>query len=201
MNDAPLKVKDYKMTIVCIDGIIGCGKTTLIRSLKEKYTCFEEPIEKWTLLSSLYNDMDKFAEPFQFQVLFTQFEQSCVLKTLNKVIIERCPETSLHVFTNLLKDNNYFTIEAFNLYKKFYNTMGFKPDYYIWLDIDVYDAWERIKNRDRFEEQNITLEYLNELKTGYERFFKDKNNVFKVNALQPSAKVKMDTLNIINKLF
>jgi deoxyadenosine/deoxycytidine kinase len=185
------------MTIVCIDGIIGCGKTTLIRSLKDKYNCFEEPIDKWTLLGSLYNDMNRFAEPFQFQVLFTQYEQLCTFRNIDKVVVERCPETSLCVFTEVLKDYGYFDDGTWKVYKGFYDTMGYKPDYYIYLDVNINSAWDRIKNRDRFEEQNITLDYLQDLKLKYDLFFEGKDNVFKVDAHKPSIQVKYDVDNII----
>ena len=52
------------MTLICIDGIIGAGKSTLIRKLKNNFTCFEEPIEKCCLLPSMYSDMKRFVVPF-----------------------------------------------------------------------------------------------------------------------------------------
>ncbi len=48
------------MTIICIDGLIGAGKSTVTHRLKKNlYKCYEEPIDKWTLLPNLYNDMKK----------------------------------------------------------------------------------------------------------------------------------------------
>ncbi len=53
------------MTIICIDGLIGAGKSTVTHRLKKNlYKCYEEPIDKWTLLPNLYNDMKKYATSF-----------------------------------------------------------------------------------------------------------------------------------------
>ena len=84
-----------EQTIICIDGIIGAGKSSLIRKLKNNFTCFEEPVEKWSLLPDLYADMKRFAIPFQFQVLFSQYDQYMSFKNINDmIIVERCPQTS-----------------------------------------------------------------------------------------------------------
>ena len=69
------------MPIVCIDGIIGAGKSTLIRKLKNKFTCFEEPIKKWSLLPKLHSDMERYVVPFQFQVYFRSMISTCRLRT------------------------------------------------------------------------------------------------------------------------
>ncbi len=73
------------MTIICIDGLIGAGKSTVTHRLKKNlYKCYEEPIDKWTLLPNLYNDMKKYATPFQFQVLFLNTINIYLLKIVKK---------------------------------------------------------------------------------------------------------------------
>lgn len=186
---------------ICIDGIIGAGKTTLIKSLKDTYTCFEEPVEQWTLLPKFYSDMKIYAEPFQFQVLFSQYTQYLSFKNIdNIVLVERSPETSLRIFTELLKEGGYFSENTFETYQHFVDLIGYKPDHYIYLDLDIYSAWERIQKRDRYEERNISFDYLLDLKIKYERFFAEKENVSVVNALQPTASVLHDVKNILNNL-
>ncbi len=98
------------MTIICIDGLIGAGKSTVTHRLKKNlYKCYEEPIDKWTLLPNLYNDMKKYATPFQFQVLFSQYDQYLSFKDCKEtIIVERCPWTSKNIFTSLMIENNLF---------------------------------------------------------------------------------------------
>jgi len=185
--------------VICIDGIIGAGKTTLIKSLNDTYTCFQEPIHQWTLLSNLYSDMKLYAEPFQYQVLFSQYDQYQSFKNVDGlVLIERSSETSLKVFTKLLKDQGLFSDEAYSVYEKFNGLIGCKPDFYIYLDLDVRSAWRRIQDRDRFEEQNITFDYLSDLKAEYDRFFIGHTNCLSVDALQPASQVKADVLKILD---
>ena len=95
--------------IICIDGIIGAGKSSLIRKLKNNFTCFEEPVQKWSLLLNLYSDMERYAIPFQFQVLFSQYDQYLLFKNINDlIIVERCPWTSKNVFAQMYIDNGLF---------------------------------------------------------------------------------------------
>ena len=99
------------MSIICIDGIIGAGNSTLIRKLKNNFTCFEEPVEKWSLLPSLYSDMKRFVIPFQFQVSLSQYDQYMSFKNINDIIIvERCPRTSKNVFSQMYMDNGLFDL-------------------------------------------------------------------------------------------
>ncbi len=59
------------MTIICIDGLIGAGKSTVTHRLKKNlYKCYEEPIDKWTLLPNLYNDMKNTQLLFNFKYYF-----------------------------------------------------------------------------------------------------------------------------------
>jgi len=109
------------MPIVCIDGIIGAGKSTLIRKLKNKFTCFEEPIKKWSLLPKLHSDMERYVVPFQFQVLFSQYDQYLSFKNItDPVIVERCPWTSKNVSVQMYMDNGWFDRASTETYNKFF---------------------------------------------------------------------------------
>ncbi len=62
-----------------------------------------------TILPNLYNDMKKYATPFQFQVLFSQYDQYLSFKDCKEtIIVERCPWTSKNIFTSLMIENNLF---------------------------------------------------------------------------------------------
>lgn len=187
--------------IVCIDGIIGVGKSTLIKSLKEMYNCFEEPVEQWTLLPNLYSNMKKYAGPFQFQVLFSQWDQQQTFKNIEGlIVVERSPETSLAIFAKLLKDSGSFEEDAFRVYRQFNQLLGRIPDHYIHLSCDVQSAWERIQRRDRFGEEKITFDYLCDLKVEYDRFFENHQRVTVINAMQPAIQVKYDTIAALSNL-
>jgi len=149
------------MLIICIDGIRGAGKSTLIRKLKNNFTCFEEPIEKWSLLPSLYSDMERFVVPFQFQVLLSQYDQYISFKNIDDInIVERCPWTSKNVSAQMYMDNGLFDRTSTLTYHKIFELLSYEVDYFIYLDVEPELALKRIKTRDRCGENNITLEYL-----------------------------------------
>ncbi|QNH08553.1 143R [Invertebrate iridescent virus Kaz2018] len=157
------------MTIICIDGLIGAGKSTVTHRLKKNlYKCYEEPIDKWTLLPNLYNDMKKYATPFQFQVLFSQYDQYLSFKDCKEtVVVERCPWTSKNIFTSLMIENNLFDLSAIDTYNNLYERLSYQVDHFIYIKVDSEMAFERIKKRDRFAEQNISFDYLKSLENKY----------------------------------
>ena len=189
---------ESKGQIICIDGIIGSGKSTLIRKLKDNFTCFEEPVEKWSLLPNLYSDMERFAIPFQFQVLFSQYDQYLSFKNIkDMIIVERCPWTSKNVFAQMYIDNGLFDQASALTYQKFFEQLSYEVDYFIYLDIEPELALKRIKTRERYGEDNITLAYLESLHEQYEKQLNQTRNVFRVNANSDIETVELEVRNIL----
>lgn len=155
---------------IVIDGIIGCGKSSLISQLSDEFTCFQEPIGDWSLLQSFYNDMRTYSAPFQFQVLFSYHKLYSSFKNINdKIIIERCPYTSKHVFTEMLYNKGTMNKDEYDLYNNFYSKLSFPIDLFVYLKVDPELAYKRILNRDRAAERSLQYEYLVELHDSYER--------------------------------
>lgn len=178
---------------VSIDGIIGAGKSTLIRSLKSDYVCFEEPVEKWTLLPYMYKNVDDYGTALQFQILLTQFDQYEQFKNISDlVIVERCPWTAKHIFAP-------FTLNEYSqkVYDDMYEKLAYDVHYFIHLKLDPETAFERIQQRGLFYERNITLDYLDKLYDSYERNL-NMPNVFHVDA--SSNEVERNVRNILQKI-
>lgn len=187
--------------IITIDAPIGAGKSSIISQLKDDFTCFQEPVEEWSLLQNFYDDMPFYAAPFQFQVLFSFHKMYSSFKNVNdKIILERCPWSSKNVFTNILVENGYITPEEFNLYCKFYDKVAFDTDLYIYLKVDTEVAFRRILNRDRAEERSLKFEYLEILNNKYNDVIKTLKNVKIVNANQPLLDVKADVIEILKNI-
>jgi deoxyadenosine/deoxycytidine kinase len=192
-----------KPTVICIDGIVGAGKSTVTRRLKDLYKCYEEPIEKWTLLPCLYNNMKEMAAPFQFQVLLSQYDQYTSFKNIHDtVIVERCPWTSKHVFTKMLMDDGFFDTSAFETYDNFYSRLAYDVDHFIFLEINAQLAFDRIKQRDRFAEQNISFEYLEKLQRQYQVCLKnrDPSTVTYVDGSKCADEVELEVRSAIEKV-
>lgn len=187
--------------IVTIDAPIGAGKSSLISQLKDDYTCFQEPVEEWSLLQNFYDDMHSYAAPFQFQVLFSFHKMYSAFKNVNdKVILERCPWTSKNIFTNLLVEQGHITPLEYDFYCDFYKKVAFDVDLYIYLKVDNEVAYKRILNRDRAAERSLKFEYLETLNDKYNEALKTIPNVKIVDANKPLIEVKSKVMDILKNI-
>lgn len=167
--------------IVCIDGLIGAGKSTLIKRLADSYECFPEPVEEWTLLPFLYKDLTRYGPAFQFQVLLSQFNQKQSFSD-GLILVERCPWTSRNVFAPLILDD-----ETLRTYDKIYSTLSYDVDCFVYLDVDPIDAFDRIRNRSPVDSL-ISLDYLRSLYESYaSNLLTGRSNVFVVKDALPDA--------------
>jgi len=183
---------------VTIDGIIGCGKSSIINQLSDDFTCFQEPIHDWSLLQSFYDDMSTYAAPFQFQVLFSFHKLYSTFKNVkDTVIVERCPWSSKNIFTQLLVENNHIQPEEFDTYCNFYNKLAFPINLYIYLKVDTDVAYQRILNRDRAAERSLKFDYLELLNNKYNKAIETLDNVHVVDANRPLNDIKNDIINIL----
>ena len=105
----------------------------------------------------------------------------------NKIfIMERSILTDRNVFAHLLYESGKLSKLEWELYNNWYNWLieTFKyiiPTHFIYLKINSDIAHKRIKLRNRLEEQNISLTYLDQLNIKYNEWLHDKN-VFVIDA-------------------
>lgn len=184
--------------IVTIDGAIGAGKSSLISQLKDDFTCFQEPVEEWSLLQNFYENMSEFAAPFQYQVLFSFHKLYSSFKNVkDKVILERCPWSSKNIFTNLLVESGHINQEEYQLYCNFYDKVAFTANMYIYLKVDTDVAYRRILNRDRAAERSLTLEYLETLNNKYNEALQTLKNVKIIDANKPLNEIKYEVMDLL----
>jgi deoxyadenosine/deoxycytidine kinase len=172
-----------KPIIISIEGIIGCGKTTVINNL-EKYFIeigrndiifIREPVEKWeqfrdendvNILTHFYNDICKNAFSFQIMALTTRYtEINHVIQDnpeCSIIICERSLEIDKAVFANMMKDDNFIDTIQYQIYCNLHNE--FIRNFYIkgtiFMDFPEVLCFENIKSRNRVGETQISLEYL-----------------------------------------
>lgn len=186
---------------VCIDGIIGCGKSSLITQLKDDFTCFQEPIEDWSLLQNFYDDMPTYAAPFQFQVLFSFHKLYSTFKNIkDTVIMERCPWSSNNIFTKMLVDAGHIKPLEYEIYSSFYKKTAFTTDLFIYLKVDTDVAYQRILHRDRAAERSLKLDYLQLLNNKYNTEISTLKNVRIVDANRPLNEVKTEVVKILKEI-
>ena len=106
-----------KPILLCIEGLIGAGKTTICNELNEsissvldasniKVKILKEPVDFWRelgLLERFYKDQKRWAFTFQLTALVTKCMELMNLDDDTIYIIERSPYTDLKCFAKLNK--------------------------------------------------------------------------------------------------
>jgi len=101
---------------IAIEGNIGCGKSTALRTLHEAtgLRVIPEPLDEWPL-EKFYSDPSRYAFEMQQAVL-----KSYVKRRKLSGIFERCPYSVLEVFwKNHLQSGNA-TLEEDEMYRRWY---------------------------------------------------------------------------------
>ena len=162
---------DTPFTIV-VEGNIGAGKSTLIKSQTNCLTRTElihEDLEDWINLGG-HNLLELYYQnPKQYQYLFQNaVYQSQIKNILSRKhpikLMERSPYSSFYVFIHNHK--GIMTDIEFQALKSTFKMItekpgiGFKPDLIVYVRETPEKCLERIKKRNRPEEKDITLEYL-----------------------------------------
>jgi len=179
--------------IVSIEGNIGSGKTTLIHELEEKLKVsgkkcvfVREPLDIWNsikdsksdenILQKYYKEPAQYALSFQIMAYMT-FHQRLVdvIKDADEdtvIICERSMESSRNIFAKMLHEQQGVIDDVnYQILEMFYEKMELIPvDAIIYLDVDVKTSGERVKQRGRKGEEDITPEYLEKCHDYYEKW-------------------------------
>ena len=172
--------------IVSIEGNIAAGKSTLLNFLRENMTykvvTLKEPIDAWqnlngsNLLSLMYENPNKYSFIFQMYVLLTNLQQQTQKSEgdVNVKIIER------HIGFKFFIENSYqlenLSEIEFSVLSEWSKYLLSSPHLNMTAELIVYlktspaTCYERIKKRQRNEEQCITLDYLTRLHEIHEQF-------------------------------
>ena len=170
---------------VAVEGPIGAGKTTLAHELAQllDYKCFEEPTSKQKnpLLHDFYKDPQSFAFPMQIQMLTIRLElersatTQIATQEIKGAVTDRTTDgDSVFAFLNYQLGN--ISLPLYQLYLRTFNIMKSirpYPDLIIYLDVPVPTLKQRIKQRNRSFEQNLTKQddtYLYMLERAYQPF-------------------------------
>lgn len=155
------------MTIITIDGNIGCGKSTILNYLHKnnKIAIDLEPVETWEIYLKKLYDTNKF-NSYDFQIRV--WSDRCWIQEKSDNILlmmERSPYFIKNVFVEHAKINNTITIEEYNTIQSLYKKTDelWESNGYIYLRSDPLLCYERCCKRGRESEKNITFEYIKEI--------------------------------------
>jgi dihydroneopterin aldolase / 2-amino-4-hydroxy-6-hydroxymethyldihydropteridine diphosphokinase len=158
--------------LVSIAGNIGVGKTTLARKLAERFGCavMFEPYDTNPFMPDVYAGRKELALDSQLYFLTSRAEQ-LALDVLGKG--QLC--ISDYVFDKeLIYARRLLDARQITLYQKLYPPFAAKvaaPMLVIYMRDPAADCLERIHHRNRPYEQQIELQFLEQLDDDYERLF------------------------------
>jgi deoxyadenosine/deoxycytidine kinase len=171
--------------VITIDGGIASGKSTFCKILSKNWDDSEivpEPVEMWkdlknsdgkNMLDTFYTDIKRWSYTFQNVACITRMmKMEEVFKTSSNryIFLDRSLETDKNVFEKMLYDSgmiNELEHQSYNLWCEFYwnyvrDYTKYKP-IHIYLKCDAKICKQRIAKRGRYEEAEISLEYLEDL--------------------------------------
>jgi len=192
--------------ICCVDGNIGCGKSTVLSFLKSLgYLVFEEELDNWgTLLSKFYTDPKRWMCTLQVKILHSMRKQYENMNQISAsqhpvVFIERSPLSSMLFVLEGIK-NTYLDFEETQLICQVYHDIFWKPDISFYIDTDVNECFRRKIHRNRKCEANVSKSYLQKLHDGYVQMYSNNIHAFIIEGRQETKQVANDILEVLRSL-
>ena len=159
---------------ISIEGVIGAGKTSLAKKIKERLDAklVLEQFETNPFLEKFYADRSRFAFQTQMFFLINRFKQQQELSQedlFSEYIVcdYMFEKDRIFAYLNLSKNE-------LNLYESIYPLLARtlrKPDLVVYLQSSTDRLMYNIKKRSRKIERALTRSYIEELSEAYNHFF------------------------------
>ena len=183
-------------TFIAVAGNVGVGKSTLTRLLSDYmgWEPFYEAVDDNPYLADFYQDMRAWS--FHSQIFFLARRLSHhrqIIERPGTVIQDRTVYEDAEIFARNLLRQGLMSDRDWRSYWDLYQTVITilpPPDLVIYLQASVPVLQERIRQRGRDYEQNISAEYLTQLNGLYETWMENFT-------LCPVLTVPTDTLNFV----
>ena len=184
------------------EGNIGCGKSSILKLIQNnkpiEMNIYNEPLYDWSKwLELFYSDMDKHSFGFQMRVLKSHLDKKDILNG----IFERSPLSCQKVFGELLFEDKKMNELEWNLTNEFNYDYGWNPDLVVYLKCDPDICYQRIKQRNRNNEQLIDIDYLQRIHQKYENLYTDCKSykVITIDASNSIETVYEDVMDLVIK--
>jgi len=159
---------------IAIEGVIGAGKTTLAKKIKDRLNAklVLEQFETNPFLEKFYADRKRYAFQTQMFFLINRFKQQ-------QELIQEDLFTEYIVCDYIFEKDRIFAYlnlssDELNLYENIYPLIARslrKPDLVVYLQSGTDRLMFNIKKRSRKIERALTRSYIEELSEAYNHFF------------------------------
>lgn len=176
--------------IVCIEGNIAGGKSTLLRNLQvHGFKVLPEPLHEWvdlyrdndgSILEHLYKDPKRWAFTYQVMALYTRVKavkeaiEECRANGIRILVVERSLLSTYQIFTKVLIQCGAIGPVEARLFRDIHASLmqGLDSLNYscIYVRTDPAICMERIHSRARNGEMNISHDYLLKLHQRHEQW-------------------------------
>ena len=166
--------ENKQVNFIAIEGVIGAGKTSLAKKIKEKLNAelILEQFDVNPFLEKFYGDRKRYAFQTQMFFLINRYKQQQELNQENLF-------TQFLVSDYLFEKDRIFAYlnlngEELKLYESIFPLLSRnlrKPDLVIYLQSGVERLMYNIRRRSRKIERNLTKNYIEELSDAYNHFF------------------------------
>ena len=176
-----------------VDGNVGAGKSTFLKMINDhlQVQVVLEPHEKWqrvvgeeNLLEKFYNDMGRWAYTFQTYAFVTRVMEQQMHAKRNPYavqVLERSVFSDRYCFAKNLYELGFMNALEWKLYQEWFawlvDNYVAKPTGFIYLRTNPTVCHERLKKRNRQEETEVSLQYLQQLHDKHEAWLMHKQGV------------------------
>lgn len=152
---------------VCVEGNIGCGKSTALealRRLRPDLKLFpEQPGQCDDILEKYDEDATAWALPLSLRVLLS-YVPADTSQGIN--VVERSPMSARHVFSQLMFNDEKLSQEDWELYKEYCDALGWMPDVIAYIQTPADVCYQRMAARDG--DRSPGMQYIKRLEFQYE---------------------------------
>lgn len=176
------------MPIISIEGNIGAGKSTLLQKIQERVIqennkhilIIPESLDIWnqikegdkSIFQLFYENKTKYGFAFQILTFLTiTYNMMGQLQKMGKkdtIIIERSPISNIMIFGQMLYDDKIIGEAEFSILKYMVNGLMMPVDKIVYLRSTPDECMERIKERNREGEEDISSAYLQNIHDKHE---------------------------------
>ena len=164
-----------QLNYVCVEGVIGAGKTSLCNLLSERFEArlVLEEVDENPFLSRFYTDRSSFAFQTQLWFLLSRYQQLSVMVAQQdlfyKLTLSDYVFAKDRIFASInLRDDE---LQLYNNIAGVLETSAPKPDLIVYLQASTDVLMKRIEKRGRYFEFNIDPDYVDMLNQAYNHYF------------------------------